>query len=84
MQLIKVLKLLEYIDFLIRTKATGSPREFAAKLNISERQLYRILEEYREIGFPIKYSKERESYFYECQTSIKIELLVGEIKILKI
>lgn len=84
MQLIRTLKQLEYIHFLIHAKATGRPREFAEKLNVSERHLYRMLEEFKEIGFPIRYSKERESYIYDGFASISFELFVDGRRIFRI
>lgn len=55
---------IEKIDRLIRIKGTGSPESFARRLNISERHLYAYLSLMKDMGAPISYSKERESYYY--------------------
>ena len=55
---------LERLDFLIRTKSTGSPSELARKLQMSERNLYYILDLMKDLGAPIAYSKSRKSYNY--------------------
>jgi predicted DNA-binding transcriptional regulator YafY len=55
---------LQRIDYFIRTISTGTPKEFAEKLNLSERQLYKYLKNLKELGVPIKYSKRRNSYYY--------------------
>lgn len=53
------------IDLLIRRRATGCPSEFASRLNITERQLYRYLKFLREFfDMPIHYSKYCCTYFY--------------------
>jgi predicted DNA-binding transcriptional regulator YafY len=59
MQLLKTLRQLEYLDHLIRTKATGTPKNFAERLHLSERQLYRLIEELKDLGLPIYYSVKR-------------------------
>jgi predicted DNA-binding transcriptional regulator YafY len=56
---------LQTIDRLIRIKGTGPPRQLARKLGISERSLYDLLDFMKEMGAPISYSKERQTYFYE-------------------
>lgn len=45
MQLIKILRKIEYLDYLIRRKATGKPCSPAVRLHLSERQVYRLIEE---------------------------------------
>jgi len=57
-------KRLETIDSLIRIKGTGTPKQLASRLNISERSLYEFLQMMRSLGAPIKYSKFRQTYYY--------------------
>ena len=59
--------LLLLLDQSIRQKATGSPPEFARKLGISERSLYEYLKALKELGAPIRFSKQDHSYFYEIE-----------------
>lgn len=63
---------------LIRKKATGTPRELAAKLDICERQVYRILEGLKDEGLPIHYSKTLRTYYYTAEVFMKFELSVVE------
>ena len=56
---------MQYIDFIVKKKATGNPTIFAEKSGLSKSGLAAILSEMREMGFPIKYSKELNSYYYE-------------------
>jgi len=69
---IETFELLKRADNLIRLKATGNPVFFAEKLNISERSLYILLQQLKEIGAPIAYSRVRESYFYTQPTILKL------------
>ncbi|MBN8877779.1 MAG: hypothetical protein J0I32_09560 [Sphingobacteriales bacterium] len=57
--------MLHTIDRLISIKGTGNPKKLASKIGISERSLYDILNVMKELGAPIKYSKEKETYYYE-------------------
>jgi len=56
---------LERINKLIRLKATGTPKELAKKLNTTERTIYRIIKQLKEMGCPIYYDNTRGSYCYE-------------------
>ena len=52
-------------DQLIRMKATGTPKEFAKKLGVSERSLYIFLEELKyDLDCPIAYCYRSRSYYY--------------------
>lgn len=56
---------LEKLDRLIHVKGTGSPRELAKRVGISERSLYEYLKLMKDRGAPVAYSRERGTYFYE-------------------
>ncbi|PWG78044.1 HTH domain-containing protein [Pararcticibacter amylolyticus] len=56
---------LEVIDYLIKSKSTGTPKRFAERLDISERRLYELLNEMRELGAPISYNRYRSTYYYK-------------------
>jgi len=57
--------LIERADRLIRLKATGTSVEFAARLSISRKTLFRLLKYLRDGEKPIKYCKYRKAYYYE-------------------
>lgn len=65
MGILRQIKRLQYIDYIIRRKATGSLETFAGKNRLSRRGLSTILQEMREMGFPVKYSRQMHSYYYE-------------------
>jgi len=60
----EVFERLERLDYLIRQKSTGTPNQLAERLNMSERTLYGFLNEMRELGAPIKYSRAKQTYYY--------------------
>jgi biotin operon repressor len=68
--MLKFLIRLEYLDHLIRIKGTGSPKRLARKLNISERSTFAYIDLLKEIGAPIKYSRQRKTYYYEVEGNI--------------
>ncbi len=67
MALLRYIKRMQFIDFLIRRKATGNLENFASKNRQSKSSLMEVLKEMKEIGFPIKYNKSIGSYFYELE-----------------
>jgi len=54
---------------LIRRQATGSAKDCAQRLDISERQLYNTLELMRELGAPIYFDAPTGSYCYKYDVS---------------
>jgi predicted DNA-binding transcriptional regulator YafY len=65
MSFLKYLQRLERIDYLIRRKATGTPEEFAIQMNLSRSALMEYIREMKEIGAPIVYCRQRQSYYYK-------------------
>lgn len=73
MSLYQYLNRIERLDALIRHKSTGTPKELARKLDISERWLYKLLDELKmELDCPIQYDTYRQSYVYKQPGSILI------------
>jgi len=55
---------LKCVNWLIQTKATGTPSQLAEKLNISVATVYRLIAELRDRGVPIQYCKHSQCYIY--------------------
>ncbi|TSJ43047.1 HTH domain-containing protein [Mucilaginibacter corticis] len=55
---------LDHLNSLIRKKATGTPEQLAKKLNVSERTTFEYLDILKSLGADIRYSRERQSYYY--------------------
>lgn len=77
MRFIEQVKLLERVDQLIRLKATGSPKELAARLEVSERTVYNIMENLRDLGIELYYCETRRSYCYNG--NFRIQFLIKAI-----
>jgi len=73
MRLLDTIDRFMYVHSLIRRESTGSPDEFAAKLHVKRRQLYNILEQLRDCGAVIKYSRSSLSFYYVNHFEIHIE-----------
>jgi len=79
MSLRKSINRIEYIDYLIRVKRTGTPKEFADKLNVSERWLYQLIKELKlDLNCPIKYSKRHRSYIYYKRGRVLVQFMHDE------
>ncbi|GAO41950.1 helix-turn-helix domain-containing protein [Flavihumibacter petaseus] len=61
----KVIHRIVRLDFLIRTKSTGTPKQLAKKLAISERTLYIYIAFLKQLGAVIRYCRSRNCYYYE-------------------
>jgi hypothetical protein len=75
---------LEQLDQLIRLKATGSPRELARKLKISERSVYDLLTILKTAGASINYNIDRGSYEYETEIKFCFRLVLPTLESKKI
>ncbi len=63
------MKFYEYQEKLIRIQelakrnATGSPKELAERINVSERTLFRLVQNIKEQGVEIEYCRKISTYF---------------------
>lgn len=67
MSILRYFKKIELLDYFIRRRATGNQKEFAHKAGMSKSMLNEYLKEMKEMGFPIEYDREHNSYFYDRQ-----------------
>lgn len=79
MSLKRYLQKLRYIDHLIGKKATGNQRLLADKMQLSRSGLNKLLNEMKEIGFPIKYDHMRQTYYYEHEGRMVESLFKEEL-----
>lgn len=79
MSFIKYLNRIKYIDCLIRRGATGDLMTLSKKLELSKSAVSYILKEMKEVGFPIKYSKDRNSYYYEEKGKMTEQFFLKEM-----
>ena len=62
---------LKRLDGFIRRKGTGTPDDFAQRMNVSRATLFRLIDYFRSIGAKIAYDKERQTYCYEEPFELK-------------
>lgn len=67
------LERMKKMNLLIKTEHTGNPKEFAGKLGICQSHLFNLIEDLKIDGAPIKYSRKRQTYFYERNFEIKLQ-----------
>ncbi|MEN2284459.1 Lrp/AsnC family transcriptional regulator [Algoriphagus sp. SE2] len=65
MEFIKQIERLQLLNKLVREKRTGSPEELAGRIGVSRAKLYLILEELKDEGICIRFSKKLNSFTYE-------------------
>ena len=66
------------LDHLISHKSTGTPADCANKIGISERSLYDYLKILKEMGAPVRFSRDRRTYFYSEGGHFHISFLPKE------
>jgi predicted DNA-binding transcriptional regulator YafY len=66
------------LDHLIAHKSTGTPADCANKIGISERSLYDYLKILKEMGAPVRFSRDRRTYFYSEGGHFHISFLSKE------
>lgn len=60
------IKTLVSLTELIQKRCTGTPSELAEKLGISERMVYKYIDDLKEeFNAPVKYSRSERTYFYD-------------------
>jgi predicted DNA-binding transcriptional regulator YafY len=72
MNLKKYFDRFDRLHSMIRRKATGSPAELAAKLNLSERAVFEYIRIMREMGAPISFCHSRRTYYYEREVQFNM------------
>jgi hypothetical protein len=64
MQFEKYAERMNYFHELVSKGSTGTPKQFATKLGISERMLYRYIEVIKQTHRPISFCRRKKSYVY--------------------
>lgn len=72
MHLFKYINRINLLDKLIRQRSTGKPAELALRIGVSVSRLYVMIDELREQGAPIVYSRQRLTYYYSAEFMISI------------
>lgn len=73
MKAFEQLERLQRMNRLIANRCTGTPAEFAVIIGISERRLFATIEEMKDMGVEIMYSRSEETYYFKKGYGIEIE-----------
>ncbi|MCJ7467956.1 MAG: HTH domain-containing protein, partial [Maribacter sp.] len=78
MKSIKNLERLSQLHALIENERTGSPKDLANRMNISERLVYNLIEQLKDFEASICYDRGRKTYYYsdDFQLQVKISVMV--------
>ncbi|APY11038.1 hypothetical protein BWZ22_07190 [Seonamhaeicola sp. S2-3] len=80
MKNIKHLERLQQLHLRIEQENTGTPKELARFMNISERLLYNLIEELKDIGAPIHYNRSLKTYYYNDDFKLQIKISVTALR----
>ncbi|MEM9836775.1 MAG: hypothetical protein AAF828_09755 [Bacteroidota bacterium] len=72
MSLLRNLARAERMHRMIKFKRSGTPEQFAAKMDMSLSSLYGAIKELKELGAPIGYCKTRQCYHYTETVEFRI------------
>ncbi len=64
MKLIEQIERINRLHELIRYRRTGTPQELAKRLGLSTSMIYKTIEELKDKGVPIEYSRQLQTYYY--------------------
>lgn len=79
------MKTFEFVDMLalfhrlVLSENTGNAQEFAARLGISRASLYRMLNTIEDYDIEIKYSYQRNTYYYPHRDNVRINISITQL-----
>ncbi len=76
MKNLKNLERLQQLHQRIVQENTGTPKELANFMNISERSLYKLIEQLKELTAPICYNRTSNTYFYDGDFELQVNISV--------
>ena len=82
MKTLKQLERLRKAHQLIKLESTGTPKEFANQLTISERELYKIINYIKDLGANVYFNRKTSTYYYttdfDLLVNVSVQVLVNE------
>jgi predicted DNA-binding transcriptional regulator YafY len=79
MQIFETIDRVQRIHKLIQREATGTADEFAERLHLKKRQIYNIMEEFKDYGAKIKYSRTKCTYYYVNDFDVLVKINVDDL-----
>ncbi|WP_114748568.1 HTH domain-containing protein [Pleomorphovibrio marinus] len=80
MEFIRQIERIQLLNKLVKEQRTGSPENLAKRLGVSRARLYLMLEELRDYGAKIKFSKKLNSFEYQDCKEIDLRFSVKVLK----
>lgn len=77
MTLTEYINRMQLLHKLITQESTGAPIKLAGRFHLSKRQLYNILEELKDMGAEIGYSRIKETFYYKNDFHLEISLKIS-------
>ena len=74
---IKNLERLQQLHLLIENERTGSPKELANRMHISERLVYNLMEQLKDFNANIRYDRGRKTYYYGEDFELHVSISVS-------
>ena len=65
MRFLEYVEKLETLKYFLEHKRSGTPRELASRLNVSERTFLRMIQHLRDQGYAVKFNRCRSTYEVE-------------------
>ena len=79
MTALKFIERIERLHLLIRRRGTGTPKELARRLALSEATVYKYINTLKALGAPVVYDVGRQSYVYEKPCTLALRYDVEEL-----
>ena len=79
MKTIRSLERLQQLHNLIVKERTGSPKDLARRMKISERLVYLLIEYLKDYNASIRYDRIRQTYYYAEDFQLDIQISVAVI-----
>lgn len=76
MKNLKNLERLQQLHQRISQENTGAPKELAHYMNISERSLYKLMEQLKDLTAPISYNRSTNTYYYDGDFELQVNISV--------
>ncbi len=80
MNFIHQIEKIQKLNKLIEAEKTGTPKEFAQKLNTSKSKLYELLDDLKSFGVEVKYNRKVKTFYYADSSKLDINFSLKLIK----
>ena len=82
MKNLKTLERLQHLHLRIKNENTGSPKDLAALMQISQRSVHLLMDKLKDYSAEICYSRNKKTYYYandfDLQVAISVTILNGD------